>query len=579
MLTPNKTTVLTFFTGLTALGALTLSSFTLSGCDSRSESGGQPAPAAAGNDSQPGKEAKAKQNKKNGKKKTAGKKTRVKENRTQREEAEFAAMMEAHDGNPNAVDEYGRPLVFSAVGGGKPVLLRKLVEKGAQIDVDGKVIDSVMRRERRVSLMDFAGMEGNAEVVCCLLEKGGDAKECGLSPLHLAVITGNAAEVQDKARRSTVDKADGSGKTALHWAASSGNKEIISVLLEAGASVRSEDAGKRTPLHYAAREGRNEAARLLLDQGADVNAKDQHDLTPLEIAMWGDDADEMVGFLLGNGAEAGPRALENAIRYGHVEAVRLLVDKGLDLNVSRVGGDTYLGLAAENGHTDIVRLLLKKGAYIDTPGYDGNYRRTPLAAAAENGHVEIVRLLLKGGAQVNPPSYEKPESYRLPLNCAACSGNVEIVKLMIGKGADINARGEGAITALHEAARAGHAEIVRILLEKGAKVDVDSMADRTPLHYACESGDVDSVRLLLEKGAKINRGECHGETPLYCAVRAASRAKSDSGWKRHEQVVRFLLEKGADANAADSRGNTPLSLAQSARNQSLVDLLKRYGAK
>ena len=59
---------------------------------------------------------------------------------------------------------------------------------------------------------------------------------------------------------------------------------------------------------------------------------------------------------------------------------------------------TLLFRAAEKGHDEIVRLLVEKGADLETK--DSIFGKTLLLWAAEKGHEAIVRLLLEGGANI-----------------------------------------------------------------------------------------------------------------------------------------------------------------------------------
>ncbi len=60
---------------------------------------------------------------------------------------------------------------------------------------------------------------------------------------------------------------------------------------------------------------------------------------------------------------------------GQVDAARLLLDKGADVNRADYHGSTPLHLACAAGHLDVARLLLEKGAEVDRATKDG---ATPL---------------------------------------------------------------------------------------------------------------------------------------------------------------------------------------------------------
>jgi len=55
-------------------------------------------------------------------------------------------------------------------------------------------------------------------------------------------------------------------------------------------------------------------------------------------------------------------------------------------------GWTPLNWAADEGHVDVVRLLLEKGADVAVANSNG---WTPLNLAASNGYIDVVRLLLE----------------------------------------------------------------------------------------------------------------------------------------------------------------------------------------
>jgi phosphoglycolate phosphatase-like HAD superfamily hydrolase len=84
-----------------------------------------------------------------------------------------------------------------------------------------------------------------------------------------------------------------------------------------------------------------------------------------------------------------------AANEGRVDAIRLLIDAGVDLNVSGYLGATALNRAARSGHSDAVRLLLSAGASPEIPNVKWQY---PMHFAAYKRNPEAVRLLLEHGA-------------------------------------------------------------------------------------------------------------------------------------------------------------------------------------
>jgi len=104
-----------------------------------------------------------------------------------------------------------------------------------------------------------------------------------------------------------------------------------------------------------------------------------------------------VGNLKGPG---GTTPLMQAVLYGDLEAVRLLLANGADPNIHNEAGATPLMWAAADAHK--TRLLLEHGADVNARSDDG---RTPLLiAAGQFGNDEVLRLLLDRGADLSARS-------------------------------------------------------------------------------------------------------------------------------------------------------------------------------
>ena len=69
--------------------------------------------------------------------------------------------------------------------------------------------------------------------------------------------------------------------------------------------------------------------------------------------------------------------------------MKLLLDRGADMDKVAVDGASPLTVAAKGGHANVVKLLLAAGANVNRM-HDG---KTPLHLAVQNRHAEVAQLL------------------------------------------------------------------------------------------------------------------------------------------------------------------------------------------
>ena len=295
---------------------------------------------------------------------------------------------------------------------------------------------------------------------------------------------------------------------------------------------KTDDWG-RTALICAAEGGHEAVVRLLLEKGANVNAKEDNGETALHEAAWG----------------------------GHEAVVQLLLEKGANVNAKENNREkTALHPAAMRGHEVVVQLLLEKGADVNAKKDDGE---TALHEAAWGGYEAIVRLLLEKWADINI----KDKSGYTALHWAAWGGHEATVQQLLEKGADVNTKGDFGATALHQAAWGGHEAVVRLLLEKGADFNAKGNDGETALHKAARDGYEAVVQQLLEKGPDVNTKDRYNRTALHMAAGGG-----------HKAVVQLLLEKGADVNAKDGHNWTALYVAAEGGHKAMVQQLLEKGA-
>ncbi|HEV8014540.1 MAG TPA: ankyrin repeat domain-containing protein [Stellaceae bacterium] len=113
------------------------------------------------------------------------------------------------------------------------------------------------------------------------------------------------------------DTVDGTGQTALGYAAQFGDTQMAQALLHYNAPVDAKDQFGNTPMHWAAQRGATEIIQMLVDAKATVDAANQQGVTPLMMAA-------------------------NA---GQVQSVRLLLKSGADPHRGDFTGRDAIGWA------------------------------------------------------------------------------------------------------------------------------------------------------------------------------------------------------------------------------------------
>jgi ankyrin repeat protein len=274
-------------------------------------------------------------------------------------------------------------------------------------------------------------------------------------------------------------------------------------------------------------------------------------------------------------------SLIDAVRNGDADALRALLQRGVDANAAAADGTTALHWASYRDAVEIADLLIRAGAKVDAVNDLG---ATPLWTASLNGSAAMVRRLLQAGANPNLALLLG----ETPLMIASRAGSPDVVTQLIDKGANVNTRGPRGQTALMWAVSEQHAEVVKVLLAHRADLHVRSevwsqmMAvpphgkpeynrliphgGDTALMFAARVGDLASVQLLIAAGANVNDADAWGISAMVLA------AHSGFG-----DIVDVLLDKGANANSAGP-GFTALHAAIMRRDEKMVAALLAHGA-
>jgi cytohesin len=288
--------------------------------------------------------------------------------------------------------------------------------------------DANTRDHDGLTALMYAAMYAGADCVELLLARGADPNaksDSNLTALMLAVdhvekvrlLLAKGAEVNARSKQ---------GHTALSIAAGrTGTVEVIKALLGRGAELPAINV-----LGAAARSGDVQVVKLLLEKGADPNDRNNAGGAPPMSAKRASERSKggprtQAIALFGLTADVGGTPLMYAASTGNTDVVKLLIDKGADINARNNGDWTALMLAAQTGALDTVRLLLEKGADANAANEDG-YTALMCAAASESDDPALVQAILAKGVEVNA----KTKDNETALTLAGRKGRTEIVRLL-----------------------------------------------------------------------------------------------------------------------------------------------------
>lgn len=346
----------------------------------------------------------------------------------------------------------------------------------------------------------------------------------------------------------------------------SGNVEVVQLLLKHGAKISARNYFYQTPLMVASTHNDLELIQLLLAQGAKVNVKDHHGETPLIWSCQGRHNVDVVQLLLEYGAkinaknEWGHTPLMWSCTNENSQVARLLLERGAKLHEKDKNGKTPLMWSCHNKDPEVARFLLEKGAKLHEKDKNG---RTPLMyACQERGNLEVIRLLCELGANIEEKDKDGDTSLMFALcHRYAAKAVLQLLKL----GADIPTQ-EQKLRCLKVACRDNNDELVTKLLAMGVNVngsDGDSVII-TPLMEACRNSDIIIVSKLLKAGADVNVQEV-SQYPKYDTALMLACSKG-----RTEVVGALLKHPDIDLNLKNRDDKTALQQATNPKIKQLI---------
>jgi ankyrin repeat protein len=258
----------------------------------------------------------------------------------------------------------------------------------------------------------------------------------------------------------------------------------------------------------------------------------------------------------------------------HAEAINILLEYELDLEIGDAVRKTPLHTAAQYGNPKTIKAFVKAGANLEAEDSGG---AKPIHGAVKNSS-DNVMALLEAGAEVKA----RDNKGHTALHFAAAyypndrwmPSLIENIDLLIEEGLKLTDRaGETGYTVLHMAALAGRSEVLEHIIQNDKRLDMNARdkAGDTPLHIAARIVDRDRSTIMsqiLAAGADIDARDKRGDTAF--TIVAVSPGNYNL------EHAKTLLEAGADPNVKNKVGNTAMHAVVWNGNYGLMKMMHGY---
>lgn len=233
-----------------------------------------------------------------------------------------------------------------------------------------------------------------------------------------------------------------------------------------------------------------------------------------------------------------------AIEFNNIEAIKLLIENGSDMNDVDNNEFNSLHLAIQTENIDIVKLILNTRIDINARINTGE---NALHLASNYQNIEICKLLINAGININARDFENEFS---SLDYSINNNNYEITKLLLDNDIDINGQDFFGNTAIHYSIKEKNDKITNLILnhdkiKNKINLNLYNVNSQLPIHIFLENiddnnnsnngnsnnNDNNLLKTLIEK-SDLNFQDINNISPLYLIV-------IKNLWKNNKNILKF----------------------------------------
>jgi ankyrin len=367
----------------------------------------------------------------------------------------------------------------------------------------------------------------------------------GNPPIRGAIINGNLAMCKQLDFPGMTLHANKTGNTALHWAAESGQLEVVEWLVEKGSPIEALNNKRQTPILLSLKNGHLDIFDYLYEKDASLEQSDTAGNSILKIAIQQDHSIEIIKAIVEQLREIRLDEVFEVLAKDDSEIAKIVfelpleeIDPGLlprlirgifskqkreffgilrtitDRTVSvqfreqdKPEKGTILMFAVRRRHLPLVEWLISEGTDLDVVDTPDGY--TALIVAVKRDYDREAELLITGGANLNIQSKKGDTA----LHWAAAAGNLTLAKCLVENGADANLISNYGLNALEVAIKRQKTEVAKYLREIVTRIPPTDTTDH-PLSWTREQDCLGSSlvnRLSWNKLMKSLKATDHKE--------------------------------------------------------------------